>query len=140
MSSTYNSFNLPVDSSVKKFSTVTAFTRGSVDGQLAVATDTGKIYYWDATSGTWNVISAEAAGVSYFPQPVLELTTIDISNKQITLSRTPTTAEETRVIVVGGINQEYGVDFTVSGDVLSWNGLGLDGVLEAGDKLIITMD
>lgn len=140
MAGTYNSFNLPVDSSVKKFSTVTSFTRGTVDGQLAVATDTGMLYYWDATSGTWNVIAGTSSGVSYFPQPVRELTVTDVSNKQITLSKTPTTPNKTRVVVIGGINQEYGVDFTVSGSILSWNGLGMESLLEAGDKLIVTMD
>lgn len=141
MAGTYNTLNLPVSvASATKFSTVTSFTRGTVDGQLAVALDTGILYYWNANLGTWNVITGTSAAVSYFPEPVKELTVVDISNKQIALSKTPTTANKTRVIVIGGINQEYDVDFTVSGNILSWNGLGLDGVLEAGDKIIVTLD
>jgi hypothetical protein len=61
----------------------------------------------------------------------------DITNKQITLAQAPDVAAETRLIVIGGVEQEYGVDFTVSSTTLSWNAQGLDGVLEDGDRIIV---
>jgi len=61
----------------------------------------------------------------------------DITNEYVTLAATPTDAADTRLIVIGGLEQEYSIDFTVSGNQVTWNGLGLDGFLEVGDDLII---
>ena len=65
------------------------------------------------------------------------LTSGDISAKQITLLTEP--AEPTKVLLdwVGVCSQIYSVDFSISGTTLSWNGLGLDGVLLAGDIIRI---
>lgn len=65
------------------------------------------------------------------------LTGGEITAKQITLPNTPIVANETVLDVIGGTSQEYSVDYTVSGAVLDWNGLGLDGQLTAGDVLRI---
>jgi len=62
----------------------------------------------------------------------------NITNKYVNLAATPITASKTRLVVVGGVEQEYTTDFTVSTNQLSWSGLFLDGVLETGDKLIVT--
>jgi len=63
-----------------------------------------------------------------------------IANKSVTLAATPANAASTVLHVQGAPHQEYGSDFTVSGTTLSWNGLGLDGLLEAGDKLRVVYD
>jgi hypothetical protein len=65
------------------------------------------------------------------------LTPTDITNKFITLAETPTDPSDTRLIVIGGGEQEYGIDFSTSGTTLTWNGLGLDGVLISTDDLIV---
>ena len=65
------------------------------------------------------------------------LSPTDISNKFVTLSQSPQTASLTCLEVIGGPEQEYGTDFTVSGSTLSWSGLFLDGVLSSGDLLIV---
>jgi hypothetical protein len=57
--------------------------------------------------------------------------------KSLSLAFTPSTPSYVIVDVIGGSAQEFATDFTVSGSVLSWNGLGLDGVLSTGDKLRI---
>lgn len=62
----------------------------------------------------------------------------DITNKFITLSSSPQVAESVTLIPEGGIFQINGDDFDVVGSILSWNGLGLDGFLEAGDKIVVT--
>lgn len=62
----------------------------------------------------------------------------DITNKSVTLSRAPVTPGATEVKPIGGIPQRYLTDFTVSGTTLSWNGLGLEVLLEAGDVLQVT--
>lgn len=65
------------------------------------------------------------------------LTAQDIVNKYITLNDTPTIPAETRLAVSGGTHAFYGTSFTVSGNQLSWSGLGLDGLLIAGDELVV---
>lgn len=66
------------------------------------------------------------------------LTSGEAAAKSLTLSTTPISASKVVVDVMGGLGAvEYAVDFTVSGTTLSWTGLGLDGLLSAGDKLRI---
>jgi len=63
------------------------------------------------------------------------LTTGEVTAKAITLPATPRTSSRVLLDVIGGCAQVFGEDFTVAGSILSWSGLGLDGILEAGDKL-----
>jgi hypothetical protein len=65
------------------------------------------------------------------------LTPTDISNKYVTLTSVPTDVDKTALNVIGGDMQEYAVDFTVTGNQLSWSSLGLDGVLVSGDVLLV---
>ena len=65
------------------------------------------------------------------------LTTGNISTKSVTLSATPVAPEKTILNVIGGPVQEYGVDYTISGNILSWSALGLESLLTDGDKLIV---
>lgn len=76
------------------------------------------------------------AGISYHVE-TFTLTGTDITNGYVTLSASPSTANLTVLQVIGGPVQAYGDDFTVSGAQLSWSSLFLDGVLVAGDKLIV---
>lgn len=61
----------------------------------------------------------------------------DITNGFVTLPSAPLIATITRLDVIGGIEQDYSVDFTVISNQVSWTGLGLDGILTAGDKIIV---
>lgn len=65
------------------------------------------------------------------------LTSGEITAKQFTLAVEP--VEPTKVLLdwIGVCSQIYGVDFIITGTTLSWNGLGLDGVLLTGDVLRI---
>ena len=69
-----------------------------------------------------------------------DLTATDISNKYVTLAAAPASAGRVVVEVKGAPGQHYGADFTVSGSQVSWNGLGLDGLLDADDYLTISYD
>jgi hypothetical protein len=72
--------------------------------------------------------------------PNLEYRTLtggEATAESLTLAATPLSASMVKVDAIGGGAQEYAVDFTVSGTTLSWAGLGLSGVLSAGDKLRI---
>jgi hypothetical protein len=60
--------------------------------------------------------------------------------KQLTLSGTPASPTNVRLGIAGAPTQVYGLDFTVSGAVLSWSGTALDGVLATGDELVIVYE
>lgn len=66
----------------------------------------------------------------------------EIANKYLILSSAPSTKENTKFDVSGLPPQIYGVDFEVTtddgGKRVSWNGLGLDGLLISGDTVKIT--
>lgn len=64
------------------------------------------------------------------------LTNTDITNRYVILSHTPTSALSTTLTVIGGISQDYTVDYVVIGNMLTWSGLGLDGLLSSGDELL----
>lgn len=65
------------------------------------------------------------------------LTAGEVTAGSLTLAQTPAAPSEVMVDAIGGTAQEYATDFSVVGTTLSWSGLGLDGVLSAGDKLRI---
>jgi hypothetical protein len=68
---------------------------------------------------------------------LIPLTESDIINKFVTLNNTPSTPENVRLEIVGGIQQLYSIDYVVGGNILAWNGLGLDGFLQSDDLLLI---
>lgn len=67
----------------------------------------------------------------------LTLTATDISNKYVSLSRTPSSPSEV-ALNAEGTPQIYGVDYTVTAKRLRWDGYVLDGFLESGDLLRVT--
>ena len=115
-------------------------------GEVAIGSGSGLTsdsdFNYDTGTDTLNVPNITLDGTDlgqtlYKPEAVITLTGTDITNKNVTLTEAPTTPAKTRV-TVGGVEQTYGDDFTVSGTTLNWNGLGMDGLVETGDKLIIT--
>jgi len=67
----------------------------------------------------------------------IELDEISVFNKFVTLSDTPTIPQNVTVTPEGGITQVNGIDFRVVGNTVRWDGMGLDGVLDETDSLII---
>ncbi len=54
------------------------------------------------------------------------------------MSPTPLVPSEVVVAVKGAPSPaEYAFDYTITGATLSWDGLGLDGLLEIGDKIML---
>lgn len=107
---------------------------GNSDGDVRVTLDTSFLYVWSATDSLWKTSS----GSTGFVQEEIILDGTDITNKYITLSLAPSPASDTSVDPIGGIKQDYSVDFTVSGSQLSWDSLGFQALAETGDKLVIT--
>lgn len=75
----------------------------------------------------------------YYTQ-IFVLDALQVAAKSVTLSLAPTTPTSTLFMVRGGPSQGYSLDFTVSGNTVSWNGLALDGILEIGDQITIVHD
>lgn len=65
------------------------------------------------------------------------LSAANILSKSVTLSATPSVPAEVN-LSVGGVDQEVGIDFSTSGTLLSWSGMGLDGILTEGDIITVT--
>jgi hypothetical protein len=57
--------------------------------------------------------------------------------KSLTLAAAPADSAEVVFGVEGGGVQILGLDFNVSGSTLTWNGLALDGIINAGDQVYI---
>lgn len=65
------------------------------------------------------------------------VTSLEIINKQIELSSAPAIPNEVELQFINGTSQVNGVDFSISGNFLHWDGLGLDNFIEENDILII---
>lgn len=59
----------------------------------------------------------------------------EAASKSIVLLSVPYLSSYTVLDILGGTSQQYSVDYSVTGNTLSWNGLALDGLLSAGDTL-----
>ena len=53
--------------------------------------------------------------------------------KEFTLTSAPGDVAKVLVDIIGGVSQEYSVDFSITGSTFSWSGLGLDGILVEND-------
>jgi hypothetical protein len=81
-----------------------------------------------------NIVGSTAS--TLWVQEIITLTEEIVLNKQLTLSETPSTGSAVALVPVGGPPQIDGIDFIVLGNIVSWVDLGLDGILESGDKLV----
>lgn len=61
------------------------------------------------------------------------ITHISLLMKRVLLTNTPLSGYDMVILPRGGCAQFLGEDFAVDGTEVSWQGLGLDGLLEAGD-------
>lgn len=63
----------------------------------------------------------------------------NITDKHLQLIPIPTNLGQILLDIVGGVPQNLGTDYTVNGSgLLSWNSLGMDGLVLAGDVLIVS--
>jgi len=65
----------------------------------------------------------------------LTLTAQMIEAGQLSLDDVPSSADTVQLIPAGGPMQFLGIDYSLVGNIIGWDGLGLDGVLEEGDIL-----
>lgn len=69
----------------------------------------------------------------------ITITATEASEKKIVLNFFPAFPEKIKVTPAGGIQQVYGLDYTISnGNELTWAGLGLDGFIEEGEIVFVS--
>lgn len=82
-----------------------------------------------------------AQTVQYIPTAPITLSAGNISDKYIVLPSAPRDKDKTYVNIVHGVAGLYGTDFIITSDDadrrLSWAGLGFDGLLAAGDIMLV---
>jgi len=70
-------------------------------------------------------------------QKKITISSLQFFEKQVTLYPEPSNPDLVTLEFLSGGGQENGIEFNVVGDVLSWDGLGLDGFIEIGDIIIV---
>lgn len=101
--------------------------------EIVYDTNQNKFYGGDGTT----VGGKELGSGGLTQSETFVLTSVEIASKQITLANEPLFPFTVSLLPVGGIHQINGIDFQVTGAVVSWSGLGLDNFLEVGDTLIV---
>jgi hypothetical protein len=75
-----------------------------------------------------------------FVHETITLQSTDIDNKGFTLTNTPYTPGLTMLVPEGGLTATQGTDYSISGNTVSWDGLGLDGLMAAGEVIQVWYD
>jgi hypothetical protein len=71
------------------------------------------------------------------PPERIEITQQNVIDKYVTLNAIPDFPSAVTLTMEDGIQQVYGVDFVINGNILSWDGLGLDNFIDDTDVLLI---
>lgn len=112
-------------------------SQGNTNADIRLVLNTNELYRWDSTLSSWTLISGGGGGGSTYVVQKFTLSGLDISNKFVTLSGTPTFPAMTELHVIGGPLQDSGPDYVVSGNTVDWSGKTLDGVLVISDVLYV---
>lgn len=96
------------------------------DGTFKIKRDDGTV----ETLGSGGGGGGNQTVVQYFT-----LTSGQISSSSVTLTYSPSPANQTALDIISNGPQYYSDDFTVSGNVLSWSGKPIDGLLAIGDRI-----
>jgi hypothetical protein len=101
-----------------------------IENDLYLNLDNG--YLYKKLSGVWTYQAYITP-----QQKKFTISPVDIAAGHVTLIPTPNDPDTVTLEFLSGGGQENGVDFEVIGDILSWDGLGLDGFIESGDIIIV---
>ena len=110
-------------------------TTTPVAGEISIYAKGDDNLYLKDSSGLERLIIDSTSASQSFKVDYFTLTLGEIIAGQVTLTSTPAETSKVLLTPYEGVPSFYGMDFTVAGNVLSWTGLGLDGLLEPGDIL-----
>jgi hypothetical protein len=91
-----------------------------------------KLYYMDDTGTEYELGTVQNTAIVQVEYVTFDSTAI--ANKQITLAYTPVEPTLVTWDIISGASQVYSVDYTITGNVLSWSGLPPVGILAVGDS------
>ncbi len=102
------------------------------DSEIVFDTDQKIFYGGNGSAGGFPIGAGIGSNVE-----MIALTAQNIANKFVVLNDEPLFPGSVELVPGGGIPQINGIDFSVTGNVLSWDGLGLDGFFEENEILIV---
>lgn len=107
-------------------------------GQLSIYAKPDDNLYLKNSSGTeYLIFNAGVPGVGGYEVEQFTITEAQELAAEIELASTPTEPTRTLLFIDGAPATFYGLDFTVTGNVLSWGGTRLDGLLLEADLVRI---
>ena len=77
---------------------------------------------------------AKSIDNNYFVE-IFILNALQIANKQVQLANTPSDPLKVTIDAVGGTSQKNPEDFIVTGDIVDWDGRGLETILTVGETI-----
>lgn len=98
---------------------------------------TGEILRFNGSA--WSAVSVINAASNAVATDIHTLTAQEVTAKSFTLANSVASGQENNILLfVSGVAQTAGVDFSASGNSISWNNKGLDSLgLVAGDTFIV---
>lgn len=98
--------------------------------------------YVDENDGSFKQKNPDGSIVNFsagtqITSETIQLTPQMMIDKAFTLAHAPQSVRSVILIPAGGPPQLPEIDFDIAGSQLVWNGLGLDGILEAGDLILV---
>lgn len=105
-------------------------------GSLAILTNGAVYLKTDINDTDWTLVVTPSGGTT----PIVEyreISVLESEAKALSLAYAPTDPTLVQLDIISGGPQQYDFDYAVAGAILSWDGMNLDGVLSAGDKLRI---
>jgi hypothetical protein len=121
---------------VPKITTLARAELVFTEAEIVFDTDLGIFFGGDGITAGGIELGSQG-GIRIF-QETFTITQDNIDSGSLVLARQPISPSTTSLVPVGGPPQVYNVDFEIIDDVVSFVGLGLEGFLEVGDKLIVT--
>lgn len=108
-------------------------------GQVAVYAKTNnKLYYKDDLGIEYEILAGTTPSGGGYEVEYFTVSAAQALAKEIELSGTPSNPNKTLMdIANGGGPQIYALDFSVSSNIVSWDGTRLDGILGEGDEVRI---
>jgi hypothetical protein len=102
------------------------------------ATKKIKLQNLPISSAVQSSLNAISDSIPESTTDVFTLSSLDISQKKVTLSKTPISSDSVKFIPDGGIEQRINIDYVLNANEILWDSLTLDGFLEEGEIVRIT--
>jgi len=83
------------------------------------------------------IIASPPGGSGDEEVEIVKLSSTDISNKEIQLQNIPSNPDHVLIFLDTGANLENGLHYNVTGDIVSWDGTPLDGLIDDNNTMII---